>query len=177
MIDEILNYSLIESKGFSLLKKQTDIDSIVEKMRRLYEPAAFNKGITLTIQNENIDSPVSVDREKFEQIIGNLLSNAVKFTKKGGNVMAKLRIDSNDEGNFLVLTVQDTGIGMNKKVLSTLFEGNREHSAEGTSGEKNSGIGLHIIKNFVDLHEGTINVESETGSGTKFSIRIPLSPD
>lgn len=175
MIDEILNYSLIESQGFSLQKKQTDIDSIVEKMRRLYEPAACNKGISVTIINENIDSAVSVDKEKFEQILGNLLSNAVKFTKKGGDVMAKLRLDSENGGNFLKLSVQDTGIGMSKKALSSLFVNDIDPAEEGTSGEKNSGIGLHIIKNFVDLHEGEINVESETGSGTKFTIHIPLS--
>jgi len=97
MIDEILSYSIIESKGFSILRKQTDIDLLTDKIRRLFEPAAVNKNITLTIENKNIDSLISIDKEKFEQIFGNLISNSIKFTKRGGQVSATVSISHSEE--------------------------------------------------------------------------------
>ena len=177
MIDEILSYSIIESKGFSILRKQTDIDLLTDKIRRLFEPTAVNKNISLTIENKNIDSLISIDKEKFEQIFGNLISNSIKFTKRGGQVSGTVSISHSEVKPVLNLIVEDNGIGMSKKVLKNLIENNSDHSEAGTSGEKNSGIGMHIIKNFVELHDGIIHVESEIGMGTKFEINLPVKED
>ena len=174
MIDEVLSYAVLESDGFKINRKNTEIDAIIDKMQRLYNPSARNKNVDLTIHNENIDEALHIDKEKFEQIFGNLLSNSIKFTKPGGSIKATLKKIPGKERDFLHLHVADSGIGMPDKVVKTLFDQNSGYSEEGTSGEKTSGLGLRIVKHFVDLHNGSINVESEPGKGSDFHIRLPV---
>jgi two-component system, sensor histidine kinase len=173
MIDEIMSYSLIESKGFSLNPARTDLDTVVSSMMRLFTPVAQSKNIELAIQN-SVDTEVDIDRSKFEQIFGNLLSNALKFTNAGGLVTGNLELLM-EEGRdpVLQLQVRDSGIGMDDGQISRLFEGDRDISEKGTSGEKSTGIGLSIIKHFVELHSGNIEVSSRPGSGTLFTVKLP----
>lgn len=170
LINDILNYTIIESKGFSLNRKETDISSIVENMKRLYMPSAKLKRIDLSF-DVNVDQKVWIDDEKFEQIFGNLLSNAIKFTTTNGQVESKI-FQKNDN---LVLKVIDTGVGMKKEIVNSLFMNENSKGQKGTSGEKSTGLGLNIIKHFTELHNGTIDVESTPGEGTSFTVRLPLS--
>lgn len=169
LIDDILNYTIIESKGFSLNLTETDINSIVENMKRLYKPSARLKNIDLAFES-NVDRNVMLDDKKFEQIFGNLLSNAIKFTAENGKIRGKVY----DKGDNLILEVSDTGVGMKDEVLQNLFTNNTK-GQQGTSGEKGTGLGLNIIKNFTELHNGSIDVDSTPGKGTTFTIRFPLS--
>lgn len=169
LIDDILNYTIIESNGFSLNLTETDVSSTVENMRRLYMPSAKLKNIDLSFEVD-VHRKVRLDDEKFEQIFGNLLSNAIKFTPKNGKIRGRVF----DEENSVVLEVSDTGIGMQEEVVKNLFNDNSKRQ-EGTSGEKSTGLGLSIIKHFTDLHNGSIDVESTPGEGTTFIVRFPVS--
>jgi len=172
MIDEILNFSLMESEGFTLNRKQTDLTEISESMKRLYRPVAKSKGVDLITENQTENS-VCIDKDKFEQVYGNLLSNAIKFTKSGGTVRSQVEV----RDGTLKLLVEDSGVGMDERAVSQLFVNGETKSEKGTAGEKSSGLGLAIVKYFVDLHNGSIDVSSTKGEGTLFTISIPLSDD
>lgn len=175
MVDEIMSYSLIETSGFQLVKEATNLKSSVEKLEKLYKPYSKAKGIDLTVKN-GMESIVLLDKNKFEQIFGNLISNALKFTREGGSVKAGLSLlQGEGEGYLLKLTVEDNGVGMEAEDASTLFEKSSKLSRSGTSGEKSTGLGLSIIKYFVDLHRGNIEVKSSPGNGTLFTVTIPVT--
>lgn len=170
LIDDILNYTIIESNGFSLNLTDTDVYTIVEDMKRLYKPSAKLKNIDLSFEID-VDKKVSLDPQKFEQIFGNLLSNALKFTMTNGKILSKIFI----ENESLVLKVSDTGVGMKEEIVNHLFTNSNSQGHQGTSGEKGTGLGLSIIKNFTDLHGGSVDVKSTLGEGTTFTIHFPLS--
>lgn len=175
MIDEIMSYTLMESDGFTLNKSDVDIKVIIEGMKRLYRPSAKSKNIDLSFEVNDLDEKVSLDQSKFEQIVGNLLSNAIKFTKSNGSISVTLTKKQTDDGNQLELNVSDDGIGMKQEVADQLFVNvGKRLNRNGTSGEKSTGIGLTIVKYFVDLHEGKISVESEKGKGTTFIVALPV---
>ncbi len=172
MIDEILSYSLIESKGFTLNSKEVDLREVSESMNRLYQPVAKSKNVDLKI-NLHAKETVCIDKDKFEQIYGNLLSNAIKFTKSGGQTSGEIELTDGE----LRLKVTDSGVGMDKFTASDLFQNGTSAPNGGTSGEKSTGLGLAIVKYFVDLHNGVIDVNSEKDKGTTFLITIPLTKD
>lgn len=174
MIDEIMSYTLIESDGFSINLSDVNLSRIAEGLKKLYLPAAKTKQIDLDFYTENITDEVQIDGDKFEQIFGNLLSNAIKFTKTGGKVTAVLKKVENSSKNYIELSVRDNGIGMSDEQVNSLFISKSNSHKKGTDGEKSTGLGLSIIKYFVELHEGTIHVESEVGEGTVFTIKIPV---
>lgn len=170
MIDEMLNYTIIESKGFRLDLKPTSLKDVTNQLKKLYESAAKTKNITLKFDLIDIDSPVNLDTEKMEQVIGNLLSNAIKFTKAGGTVTLSISQNSDDA---LIIKVSDTGIGMDSETSAALFDDKTRIHKSGTQGEKSSGIGLSIVKYFTELHNGSIHVDSVIGKGTTFTVTIP----
>jgi signal transduction histidine kinase len=170
MIDEMLSYTIIESKGFRLDLKPTSLNETLNQLKKLYEPASKTKKVTLKFELVDIKDPVLLDTEKIEQVLGNLISNAIKFTRSGGVV--SLNIFKNSE-DALVIKVSDTGIGMDSDTISALFDDKSGKHKKGTHGEKSSGIGLSIVKYFTELHKGEIGVESTIGKGTTFTVTIP----
>jgi two-component system, sensor histidine kinase len=178
MVDEIMSYTLIESKGFELNRRPTSFREVSATIERLFRPVAKSKNIEMSVKN-TIDIEADIDRSKFEQIFGNLLSNALKFTREGGRVEAILGLEhSDDNTEQIVLTVRDSGVGMSRGQISKLFENGMHTAGSGTAGEKSTGIGLSIIKHFVELHSGNIEVSSRPGEGTEFRVVIPaFAPD
>jgi signal transduction histidine kinase len=174
MIDEMLSYTIIESKGFRLDLKPTPLDETIDQLKKLYESAAKTKKVTLKLGLENIKAPVLLDTEKIEQVLGNLISNAIKFTRSGGVVSLSI---SKNNSEALVIKVSDTGVGMDSATISTLSDDKSRKHKSGTQGEKSSGIGLSIVKYFTELHYGQIDVESEIGKGTTFTVTIPKQSD
>lgn len=174
LINDILNYTVIESKGFTLHAKEADIQSVVNNLKQLYMPSARLKNIELNFNVDTFEDSIQIDQEKFEQIFGNLLSNAIKFTKSGGKIESSLIVKTIDGIKNLVLTVSDNGIGMEKDALESLFTQDMRNNKQGTSGEKSTGLGLSIIKHFTELHNGHINVDSTPEKGTRFTISLPI---
>ena len=122
----------------------------------------------------NYDIPedliVYADGNMLGGIIRNLVTNAVKFTPKGGNITISAQKDSDDS---VVISIQDTGIGMNQKMTSNLFRLGENVNRNGTEGETSTGLGLIICKDFVEKHGGKLWVESEEGKGTTFRFTLP----
>jgi two-component system sensor histidine kinase/response regulator len=103
-------------------------------------------------------------------VVRNLLANAIKFTPQGGRIV----VDGKCFSDKLILSIKDSGIGIEKEVAKKLFQPNIEYSTVGTDGEKGTGLGLIICKEFVEKNNGSIWVESDVGKGSTFFISVPV---
>ena len=113
---------------------------------------------------------VLIDVPKIERAIGNLLVNARKFTPDGGRIKISCRSDGAD----VVFAVEDTGEGIDPEEIPHIFE--RFYKSHRTSGDRSGfGLGLAITKNIVELHRGSVEVESNVGAGSIFTVRLPIS--
>ena len=104
-----------------------------------------------------------------ELVIRNLLSNAIKFTPSGG----KISISAKDDGKFLVLSISDTGVGIDPEDLHRLFQFEEFHTTTGTAGEPGTGLGLIICQEFIKKHGGEITIKSELEKGSTFTFTLP----
>jgi signal transduction histidine kinase len=118
-----------------------------------------------------VNLPVFADKAMISTILRNLISNAIKFTNTGGKIV----ISTEQRPNELVISVLDSGVGMNNESIGKLFRIEENYSTLGTQKEKGTGLGLLLCKEFVDKHGGRIGVESESGKGSKFFFSIPNS--
>lgn len=141
----------------------------IENLSRKARDVAERKGICLEVGVTDEDLSVFADREMLRAIVRNLLSNAIKFTRTGGHV--QITAASNKEGMVLI-SVTDDGVGIASEDQEKLFSRVSTHTTYGTAGEKGTGLGLDICKDFVDKHGGQIWVESEPGRGSKFTFTL-----
>jgi Signal transduction histidine kinase len=132
---------------------------------------AKNKHITLTFERSIKPVYVEVDLPKCKRILFNLIGNAIKYTQERGTV--KVFVDS--DTSLCKVHVKDSGIGINKDKIEAIFEPFRKLRNHGTSGEFSSGLGLFICNYMVRLFKGSIQVESELGVGSTFSMLLPLA--
>ena len=137
-----------------------------------FSPAAIEKGVGLEYTDLSSNPMASFDASKMLKVVNNLLSNSLKFTPPGGSVCVSL--SDNPQGE-LVLRVSDTGIGIPAEEFAQVFDKffRSSNAAEITG----SGIGLSLVKEYVEMHEGTISVESEEGKGTTFTVTLPPGVD
>ena len=104
-----------------------------------------------------------------ETILRNFIANSIKFTNKGG----RINISAKEEKGFVVISVSDTGMGMNPDKINRLFQIGQDISTLGTENEKGSGLGLILCKEFIELNKSKISVKSKLGEGTEFSFTLP----
>jgi signal transduction histidine kinase len=144
-----------------------DIKMMLESIREALNPLAKEKGLTLTIITESV--MVECDHGRLRQILVNLIGNAIKFTPAGS---IEVRASS-DEQN-LYIAVKDTGIGIPKELHQRIFEEFQQADNSPTRQFQGTGLGLAITRRLVEMHGGSIFVESEVGKGSTFSVTLPL---
>ena len=174
IVNDILDFSKIEAGRMDLLEAPYQLSSLINDINNMILFKAQDKGLKFTVEvDPTIPDELSGDEVRIRQIFTNLLNNAVKFTDKG-SVSLKIRGKKIDDGKInLVITVWDTGIGIKPEDRDVLFnkferlEMERNNTIEGT------GLGLAITKRLVDIMNGTIEVESEYGKGSIFTVTIP----
>ncbi len=169
MVNDLLDIARIESGKFALNLVEANLVEVAKRSVELLQMNASAKKIELKTEFEATDIPVVMDTAKIGQVINNLLSNAIKFTHPGGTVTLRIK----DWGDIVQIQVSDTGIGIPKEMLPHLFEKFGPHQRRGTAGEKGTGLGMPIIKGFVELHGGSIDVQSREGEGTTVTITLP----
>ena len=150
--------------------QEVNFTKLIEETVELHRPTAINKGILFDIDLDYVLN-FNLDRHKIEQVVSNLISNALKFTPEGGTISIKME-KTNKDPQEVNVEVIDTGIGISEEGIKNLWDGQSKKVRSGTSGEKGSGIGLSLVKRFVDLHDGEIMVESEEGKGTCFKVLL-----
>ena len=177
LINDILEMSRIESGKVTLEEHNNDIIDICESAISMLGILAEKKDISFDFKETGItDRYVNADSLRLKQIIINVLSNAMKYTESGGTVsfsVSQLPSDSSDKALFCFV-VEDTGIGMSKEFQSHIFETFSRENTSTLSGRQGTGLGMAITKNLVELMGGTIEVESEQGKGSRFTIKVPL---
>ncbi len=168
LINDILDLARVESGKIVLEEENVDLRNIVEEVLALLQPKANEKGIELiSVYKDSLPKCIRIDAKKMRQVLLNFVSNAVKYSQEG-TVAVILRAD----GNELLIDVHDEGEGIAKKDIQKIFE---PFSQVGSaSSQTGSGLGLTITKQFVEVMGGSIDVKSELGVGSTFSVRIPF---
>jgi signal transduction histidine kinase len=172
LINEILDLSKVEAGRMELELTSFDMPLAIENARTFVRERATKHGIKLDVKIDERLGDHFGDERKIKQILLNLLSNAVKFTPEGGQIS----INARQLNGSVQISVTDTGIGIAPEDQARIFEefrqvgGNHAHKTEGT------GLGLTLAKKFVELHGGTIWVESEVGKGSTFTFTLPQKP-
>ncbi len=169
LVNSLLDVAKLESGVIKIEKEFVYLRYFLENILYGFEPLAKKKQIELVILLPEQKCKLFIDKPKIHQIVSNLVSNALKFTPFNG----KVTIEFNVNGKDLHFCVADTGIGIESEMLDEIFKKFGNYQRQGTSKEKGTGLGLSIVKRFVELHGGTIKVESNTSEGTKFKIVIP----
>ena len=171
LVADLLDVSRIISGKLRLDVRSVDLISIVNAAIDSIRPSADAKSIRLQTTLDPAAGPISGDGDRLQQIVWNLLTNAVKFTPKGGRIHVKVeRVDSHVE-----IIVSDTGVGISKEFLPYVFDRFRQADASTTRIHGGLGLGLSIVHQLVDLHGGSVSVESEgEGKGATFRISLPF---
>ncbi len=171
ILSDILNYSKIEAGEFTSSCQPIYLRELAEEVNGLFQANARRKGIDLTLDYDpSLPRLVMEDKKIVRQILMNLLSNAVKFTNEG-----LVQISFANEGPWYRFSVSDTGIGLSPEALDTIFKPFQQVDNSNTREFGGTGLGLAIIKRLVEQHGGTIDVESDPGVGTRFTVRLPLN--
>lgn len=169
LINEILDISKIESGRIALKYEEFDFDHCINEVLAGIRQHAVAKNIQLENRN-SFKASLYADRVRIKEIFYNLLNNAVKFTPESGKVW----IESTADERFLEVLVCDTGIGIPENEGSAIFD--KFYQVENATGQgrEGTGLGLAITKHLVELHQGSISVESRLGQGSKFKVSFPL---
>ncbi|WP_321321575.1 two-component regulator propeller domain-containing protein [Labilibaculum sp.] len=179
LVNELLDFRKVERGKETLQVSKNSINTLLQDLKESFSTTAEMKGVDLILETEGSDSEVWFDYSKMEKVLVNLLSNAFNFTDKGdsirltGKVQNEICLDK-ELKQTLVLSVLDTGHGIESDKLDKIFD--RYFQAEDKDKVySGSGIGLAFVKGLVNLHKGSIVVESKLQEGTKFTISLPVS--
>ena len=170
LINDVLDLAKIEAGRIALNPEPVDIPELLREARQAFETQAAHKDIRMATEiGPNVTTPI-LDRARLKQVLFNYLSNAVKFTNKRGRIWARVR----QEGEELVIEVQDSGIGIRAEDIPRLFEQFQQLDASSAKKYQGTGLGLAITRTMVEAQGGTVRVRSKPGRGSTFYARLPL---
>lgn len=170
LLENILHWSRSQLKGYGLNREFFDLRSMIVNEVNYHLPSASSKNVKI-IQDVFPGIMVYADMLMIQIVVRNLLSNAIKFCYEG----CEIDISSVYTKGTMMLSIHDNGIGIKAETVEKLFSG-ENMSTRGTLNEKGTGLGLVVCREFMERNDGTINVESELGVGTKFNLFIPVGP-
>ena len=168
LINDVLDISKIEAGQLQLACIPFDLRASVDKIVKTIAPLAAQKAIAVQTEMSEDVGEIATDQRRFEQVVLNLLSNAVKFTDEG-----QVTISCRRDDGYYAIAVADTGIGMRQEELNQIFQPFHQVDTGLARKREGTGLGLSITKKIVDMMGGTISVESRSGQGSTFTIRIP----
>ncbi len=172
LMDNLLQWSRIQRGSIKYDPMLHDLNDLVTESVDMIRDVAGQKDIRLRV---DIPEKMTVLADKYmvQTVIRNLVFNAVKFTYRGGNII----IAAHREEMMVMVSVEDDGMGMEQKICDGIFAIDKKTSLLGTEGEKGTGLGLILCREFVEKHEGEIRLESSPGQGTKVCFSLPSGPD
>ena len=173
LIENMLDVSRFERGVIALYRRPVMLQPIIEDVVTIQQPEAERKGIALGMDLPDEALYIIADPQRFAQVITNLITNAINYTTEGGRITVEVHVEPPDapEGH-VVIQVRDTGVGIAPELLSQVFEPffrANEGSSTGT------GLGLTIVREIINLHEGTLTVDSSLGQGSTFTITLALA--
>lgn len=175
MINLLMDFRKVDNQEMKINMQNDDIVAFVGGTMELFEEFAKQKQINLEYDSQVSSLYMSFDRDKMDKILFNLLSNAFKHTNAGGSIKIGLQTPdsqrSDGDGQEVEIVVEDSGAGITEENLKRIFDRFYQVDNDGTG----TGIGLSIVKSFVEMHGGAISVSSELGKGTRFVITLPFN--
>ena len=171
LIGQLLDIAKLEAGELRLDARRGDLAAFVRTTARSFAPLAERRDVRFTVDTPETPVSAAFDAAKMEQVLANLLSNGFKFTPRGGAVHVAVALDASGAA---LITIRDNGAGIPTEALPHLFE--RFYQVKETHSEvqQGTGIGLSLAKDFIELHGGTVTVESVVGFGTVFTVRLPV---
>jgi signal transduction histidine kinase len=170
MLNTLMDISEAESGAMQLVREPVKLADVVARVVELYRDVAEAKGVSINVASgfsrTSDDVVVMADRTRLEQVAANLIDNAVKYTPSGGRVEVSVRT----EGNQAVLAVRDSGVGIPTDELPRIWD--RLFRGDTSRTERGLGLGLSLVRAIVQAHDGTVDVTSEPGAGSMFTVRL-----
>ena len=169
LINNIVDSSKIKSGFFKLSLSNNNIIEVVEDIVTSVTDFTESKGLNIIFDTNVEEKIIACDPEKIERIVLNLISNAIKFSNFDNEIFVEVK----DKGEFVEISVEDNGIGIEKKNLKMIFDRFKQVGEALSRNGEGTGIGLSLVKSIVELQGGSIEVESEFGKGSKFIVTLP----
>lgn len=169
LIENLLNWSRLQRNIIVAEPQLINVKIVVDATLNIYKESITIKRIEV-IDKVKSNHFIYCDLNMFESVLRNIISNAVKFTPRGGKIFI---VSYEHNKNYIAVSITDTGIGMSKELIDNLFKIDEKTSRLGTEGEPSTGLGLVLCKELVERNEGSLNVISAEGVGSKFEIILP----
>ena len=172
LVEELLNVTRIEEGRLKVDLKRTDYNELLEEVVNEFKPIASSKQIILSLEKPSFyqkDLHIYVDRDRIKEVLVNLIDNSIKYTGKGGRILLFPSVENSE----VITSIQDTGIGIEPKLLNRIFEKFQQIPGSFLKENRGTGLGLFIVKSILDLHQGKIWVKSYPGKGSTFTFTLP----
>jgi len=169
LINNIVDSSKIEAGFFELNLSNNNIVAVVEEIVMSVTDFTDSKGLNIIFDTDTEEKIIACDPEKIERVLLNLISNAIKFSDEGDEIFVEIK----NKNEFVEISVKDNGIGIEDKYIDMIFDRFKQVDKSLSRNAEGTGIGLTLVKSIVELHGGSISVESEYGKGSKFAIVLP----
>lgn len=170
LIDDLLDLVRFDTGHADVITRPTDLAGMLDGLMQSMRHLADQDGVALEWKTHGNPGLLMLDRDKIEKILLNLTINAIKFTPAGG----RIDLDAMLEDGDLILTVNDTGVGISSEILPRIFERFWQVDSSSTRKFQGAGIGLALVRSLVESMDGTIDAKSSIGVGTRFTVRLPV---
>lgn len=170
LVNNLIDTTKIDAGFYNIELENCDLISLLNNIVLSVQDYVRKQNLSIEYISNTSNLITACDPEKIERIMLNLISNAIKFTQKGG----KITVDAKKSDTKVIITVEDTGIGISEDKISDIFNRFVQVNRSLIKSQEGSGIGLSLVKSLVELHGGTISVESELNKGSKFIFYIPI---
>ncbi len=171
LINDILDLATIEAGYMTLETSEVDVHDMLESVMTLTRERARNQSLDLSFHCPDDIGSVAADDRRLRQALFNLISNAIKFTPPGGSIRLEAEREVGQDSDELVLTVADTGVGIPVSDQARVFE--KFERGDPTLAQTGAGLGLSLVKSLIELHGGTVTIESSPGNGTIVRCHLP----
>jgi len=175
LVNQLLDFRKITQGKMQLVVRKSNIASFVKEVAEPFQFLSHKQLIDFQVNTSNENILAWIDHDALEKIINNLLSNAFKFTPEHGNINIDISEEKDNKINMIVIKVSDSGNGIPKDRIQNIFERFYIEEDKDKRNPQGAGIGLAFTKNLVELHRGTINVESKENEGTQFTVKLPIN--
>ncbi len=173
LINQLLDFRKVEMGGEKLKLSMEDFVSFTRYVYASFKDIAANKSVKFVFDSQCENLFMCFDKEKVRKILNNLYSNALKFTPAEGCIATEIRLAAEDGHDYVVISVTDTGCGIPESEQQSVFKRFYQSDNNTTSTKQGTGIGLHLVTQYVQLHGGKITLNSKTGQGSTFSVYLP----
>jgi len=168
LLENLLMWAKNQRNEINFKPIRLALKPVIKKIIQLIETSLTSKNISLSIETGD-SFEVYADEQMLNTILRNIIFNAVKFT----NINGHIKISGECSDGNCIIKISDDGIGMDQDTIKDLFALDRKTISKGTAGESGSGLGMILVKEFVDTHKGTITIDSEPGKGTTVTLSLP----